>query len=228
MFLAEEFGIYLNYVRKLGFEETPDYDFLRELFTKVIKSMGEVEDGVYDWNLLNGGKGWEACVASNRDRERERRAEERERRHREAVTQMTTTNQANGAAGGSPAPGTGTNKAGTQPPRRPHEAGVTRSRTPPATLALNGALPPQGSNAAVREPTSNNMASVPLAEMPEDGALATDVATPQGGELRQRHASQQPPAQSPHPAPVEPRNAHAHPDRKGGNKLLQVLTCGCA
>ncbi|KAJ3793471.1 kinase-like protein [Lentinula aff. detonsa] len=58
----EEFGIYLNYVRKLGFEETPDYDFLRELFSKVIKSNGDVDDGVFDWNLLNGGKGWEAST----------------------------------------------------------------------------------------------------------------------------------------------------------------------
>ena len=58
--LAEEFGIYLNYVRKLAFEETPDYDFLRDLFTKALKSTGEVEDNVYDWMLLNNGKGWEA------------------------------------------------------------------------------------------------------------------------------------------------------------------------
>ncbi|KAG5644374.1 hypothetical protein DXG03_008602 [Asterophora parasitica] len=56
----EEFSIYMNYVRKLGFEETPDYDFLRELFTKVLKTLGEAEDGVFDWMLLNGGKGWEA------------------------------------------------------------------------------------------------------------------------------------------------------------------------
>lgn len=57
---SEEFAIYLNYVRKLGFEETPDYDFLRELFTKVLKNMGEVEDGIYDWHLLaQNGKSWE-------------------------------------------------------------------------------------------------------------------------------------------------------------------------
>ncbi|KAF9419567.1 casein kinase I [Podila epigama] len=56
----EEFGIYLNYVRKLSFEETPDYDFLRDLFTKALKSMNEVEDGIYDWMLLNNGKGWES------------------------------------------------------------------------------------------------------------------------------------------------------------------------
>jgi casein kinase 1 len=49
----EEFGIYLNYVRKLGFEETPDYEFLRELFAKVMKNNGDVDDGVFDWNLLN-------------------------------------------------------------------------------------------------------------------------------------------------------------------------------
>lgn len=52
--LLEEFAIYLNYVRKLGFEETPDYDFLRELFTKVMRSNGDVDDGVFDWNMLNG------------------------------------------------------------------------------------------------------------------------------------------------------------------------------
>jgi casein kinase 1 len=62
----DEFGIYLNYVRKLGFEETPDYDFLRELFTKVLRNAGELEDGVWDWDLLNGGKGWQATTVSLR------------------------------------------------------------------------------------------------------------------------------------------------------------------
>jgi casein kinase 1 len=55
----EEFGVYLQYVRKLGFEETPDYDFLRELFNKVLRNNNETDDGVYDWCLLNNGKGWE-------------------------------------------------------------------------------------------------------------------------------------------------------------------------
>ncbi|TDL24857.1 kinase-like protein [Rickenella mellea] len=83
----EEFGIYLNYVRKLGFEETPDYDFLRELFTKVLKNMGEVDDEEYDWNKLNGGRGWEAQILSNnsnnatpdRRREAERQQDPRRR-----------------------------------------------------------------------------------------------------------------------------------------------------
>lgn len=50
----------MNYVRKLGFDEQPNYDFLRDLFAKVLKRNGDVEDGVFDWMLLNGGKGWEA------------------------------------------------------------------------------------------------------------------------------------------------------------------------
>lgn len=62
----EEFNKYLSYVRNLGFEETPDYDFLRELFTQALKNTGEVEDGEYDWMKLNGGRGWEAAKQSSR------------------------------------------------------------------------------------------------------------------------------------------------------------------
>lgn len=56
----EEFNKYLSYVRNLGFEDTPDYDYLRELFTKALANTGEVEDGEYDWMKLNNGKGWDA------------------------------------------------------------------------------------------------------------------------------------------------------------------------
>ncbi|TQS39347.1 hypothetical protein Golomagni_00130 [Golovinomyces magnicellulatus] len=56
----DEFKKYLKYVRNLGFEDTPDYDYLRDLFTNALKGTGEVEDGEYDWMKLNSGKGWEA------------------------------------------------------------------------------------------------------------------------------------------------------------------------
>lgn len=46
-------------MRKLGFEETPDYDFLRELFDKVLERQNAQDDSLYDWVLLNDGKGWE-------------------------------------------------------------------------------------------------------------------------------------------------------------------------
>lgn len=45
----EQFNQYLTYVRNLGFEDTPDYDYLRELFTQALKDAGGVEDGEYDW-----------------------------------------------------------------------------------------------------------------------------------------------------------------------------------
>ncbi|KAK2749623.1 casein kinase I [Myotisia sp. PD_48] len=51
----DQFNEYLNYVRNLGFEDTPDYDYLRDLFTEALQSVGEVEDGEYDWMKLQGG-----------------------------------------------------------------------------------------------------------------------------------------------------------------------------
>ncbi|TEB25210.1 CK1/CK1/CK1-G protein kinase [Coprinellus micaceus] len=91
----EEFTIYMNYVRKLGFEETPDYDFLRELFTKVLRTTGEVDDNVFDWNLLNNGKGWEAGNphASHREhRDREHRREHGRRSRQPAGADGSTPN----------------------------------------------------------------------------------------------------------------------------------------
>lgn len=46
-------------MRNLGFEDTPDYDYLRDLFTQALKNTGDVEDGEYDWMKLNNGRGWE-------------------------------------------------------------------------------------------------------------------------------------------------------------------------
>jgi casein kinase 1 len=59
LFIVEEIGLYLQYARRLGFEENPNYEYLKELFDKVLESIGEIDDGVYDWMLLNDGKGWE-------------------------------------------------------------------------------------------------------------------------------------------------------------------------
>jgi len=59
----DEFRKYLEYCRNLGFEETPDYDYLRDLLTKALRDLGEVEDGEYDWMKINNGKGWEAAKA---------------------------------------------------------------------------------------------------------------------------------------------------------------------
>ncbi|KAJ8651675.1 hypothetical protein O0I10_012762 [Lichtheimia ornata] len=78
----EEFAIYMQYVRKLGFEESPDYEFLRELFDKAIQRKGETDDGVYDWMLLNGGKGYEHRSKS------EHRSKRHQQQGREATSRV--------------------------------------------------------------------------------------------------------------------------------------------
>ncbi|KAJ1918152.1 Palmitoylated plasma membrane-bound casein kinase [Mycoemilia scoparia] len=56
----EQFEIYLTTVRKYAFEEQPDYNYLRSLFDRVIKQIGEEDDSVFDWMLLNNGHGLES------------------------------------------------------------------------------------------------------------------------------------------------------------------------
>lgn len=55
----------MQYSRKLGFDETPDYNWLRGLFLEVLNSMDD-NDGIYDWQLLNDGKGWQSVVKEKR------------------------------------------------------------------------------------------------------------------------------------------------------------------
>ncbi|KAG4428266.1 bifunctional choline kinase/ethanolamine kinase cki1 [Cadophora sp. M221] len=58
--LPKEFSKYLSYVRNLGFEDTPDYEYLRDLFTEALKDTGEVEDDEYDWMKPNRSRGGKA------------------------------------------------------------------------------------------------------------------------------------------------------------------------
>lgn len=57
----------MKYVRKLTFEETPDYDWLRNLFAQVLESSGEIDDGVYDWHKLNGKSNYHTAMRATSD-----------------------------------------------------------------------------------------------------------------------------------------------------------------
>ncbi|XP_028141564.2 casein kinase I-like [Diabrotica virgifera virgifera] len=46
----EEMAAYLRYVRQLDFFETPDYEYLRELFIKLFNKKGYTDDGEFDWS----------------------------------------------------------------------------------------------------------------------------------------------------------------------------------
>ena len=40
---------YINYTRNLGFEEDPNYDYLRGLFRKIMESHTQQFDFIFDW-----------------------------------------------------------------------------------------------------------------------------------------------------------------------------------
>ena len=48
--LPEEFAKYINYCRKLGFEEDPNYDYLRRLFASILDKNQEKNDLNFFWN----------------------------------------------------------------------------------------------------------------------------------------------------------------------------------
>lgn len=55
-----QFAQYLDAVRNLQFEETPNYEGYRKLLRQ---ALGEEKlDGKYDWMKLNGGKGWDLNI----------------------------------------------------------------------------------------------------------------------------------------------------------------------
>lgn len=46
----DEMSTYLRYVRRLDFFETPDYEYLRNLFVSLFNKKGYVDDGEFDWS----------------------------------------------------------------------------------------------------------------------------------------------------------------------------------
>jgi len=47
---------YINYTRNLGFEEDPNYDYLRGLFRKILESNNQQYDFIFDWTVLGNNK----------------------------------------------------------------------------------------------------------------------------------------------------------------------------
>ncbi|PWN43951.1 kinase-like protein [Ceraceosorus guamensis] len=242
----EEFGIYLNYVRKLGFEETPDYDFLRELLSKALH--GEQEDGVYDWMMLNGGKGWEAGTSKDRRDERERYRDPRD--HRASHAQQAA--GAGGAAGGAlAAPQQQLQRSASKQGRKsgvpaqlvPGSGADSRAasgalRPPGADFANNGNSAygaggpgPAGSNVAVHG--AQVAATGDALNTPRDshaGGLSSGAGVPNGtgGIEGGRRLDGRGPVQG--GLAGSEAHQHAHPaERRGfGAKLVDFLTCRCA
>jgi len=48
-----EFIVYMNYCRRLRFEERPDYVYLRQLFQDLFVRESFLHDNIFDWNVLS-------------------------------------------------------------------------------------------------------------------------------------------------------------------------------
>lgn len=48
-----ELRLYFEHVRSLGFEDRPDYDYLKRLFRELFFRKGFTYDNVYDWDVLS-------------------------------------------------------------------------------------------------------------------------------------------------------------------------------
>ncbi|KAK3169674.1 hypothetical protein OEA41_009058 [Lepraria neglecta] len=50
--LPAEFAAYFDYIRSLGFNENPDYSYLRKIFRNLFVRKGFDYDYVFDWTIL--------------------------------------------------------------------------------------------------------------------------------------------------------------------------------
>jgi casein kinase 1 len=206
----EEFNKYLAYVRNLGFEDTPDYDYLRDLFSQALKNTGEMEDGVYDWMKLNEGKGWEAM-----------------KQHPTAHLYQTN------ALPNSTARAT----AGHDPSRGVSTPGVTAVRLnqpqPPPPGSPGKPLPSKtrpgvGPGATPLKRTSNALGGGP------GGGLGADLATPTASTQAQfQNSNANLPSRLNQPHPMNPPTQQMPPrplpqDQKesGMPKFLKAICCG--
>lgn len=203
--VTEEFNKYLSYVRNLGFEDTPDYDYLRDLFTQALKNTGEVEDGEYDWMKLNNGKGWEAI-------------KQHPSQHHLHAANAVPNSSARALAG-------------DNTPRGPQTPGVTAARLnaaqpPPPSPAKPGV-------GKTRERPNASGVQPPKRQSGAAGGLA-DVATPAASTQAQfqnssanlpHRMSQANPAMSQQPAMQTSRQA-AEPKPSAIQKIMKAVCCG--
>jgi casein kinase 1 len=49
----DEFSKYLSYCRNLKFDEKPDYEFCKNLYSECFTRHGFENDNVYEWNIVS-------------------------------------------------------------------------------------------------------------------------------------------------------------------------------
>jgi len=207
----EEFNKYLSYVRNLGFEDTPDYDYLRDLFTQALKNTGEVEDGEYDWMKLNNGKGWDAPRASGRDERAHASAADIRRQdpHRVSKTPIAP-DRLNAEL---PKPGAARAPPQSAAARQQQRARQHASQDLAAKRGSQLDPPEAGSTTAQFATSTQNLAGQ---RMSSQGNLPRQVSQPGQTTTASRQGVQSQPQQQ--------------PEQQGGggfgSKILKLLCCG--
>jgi casein kinase 1 len=198
----EEFNKYLSYVRNLGFEDTPDYDYLRDLFTQALKNTGEVEDGEYDWMKLNNGKGWEAM-----------------KQH----PSHNMLHQPNAVPGASQRELHGTTRAGNSTPGGQITSARLNAPQPPPPSPMKQGM------AKTRDRPNAHGGLVPKRSSGAAGGLQ-DVATPTGSTQAQFQNSSNNLPQRMTPQPPmnsQPQNGrNQEPQMSGFQKFMKTMCCG--
>merc|ERR1711981_305582 len=69
--LPPEFATYLEYTRHLGFDEDPDYRYMRWLFQNLFRREKFENDGCFDWNSIKGRPKWQVDEIREERRRRE-------------------------------------------------------------------------------------------------------------------------------------------------------------
>jgi casein kinase 1 len=197
-----QFEKYLTYVRNLGFEDTPDYDYLRDLFTQALKETGGVEDGEYDWMKVSkdSKKDWERSQLHNPNQRPGPSAMEIHGNSRNATTAHVSANdprarltvdRLNAAQPPPPSP----IKQNPRKDRQNVPGAITAQRGMGAG-GLREMATPTGSTQAQFQNSTQNLPQRPI---------------------HQQHGMQQPP-------PANGRPAEAPPT--GMQKFMKVLCCG--
>ncbi|XP_039290506.1 casein kinase I [Nilaparvata lugens] len=96
-----EFSVYINYCRMLGFDEKPDYSYLRHLFRGIFVRQGFTYDYVFDWNMLKFGG------SRHRDKDQQQQQQQQDEQQQQQRNNpkmyVVEGGQVAGGAGGAPA-----------------------------------------------------------------------------------------------------------------------------
>ncbi|AEO64562.1 5ec95610-a143-459b-a900-596dae505078 [Thermothielavioides terrestris] len=178
----EQFAHYLTYVRNLGFEDTPDYDYLRDLFTQALKEEGGVEDGEYDWMKKQDKKGdWNRQQLHDPNSRPGASAMELHGNSRGATTRLQSDPQAPGLTAArlnATQPPLPRQAMGQQKPGRPNGPGLASPRQ--AVGGYMAAAPtPTGSTQAQFQNSTQNLPQRPMTQSPQMTSQAQPQNNPQ-------------------------------------------------